>query len=507
MDASGGGSGVWVVVRPIGVGANGQVNGMFRSELRRGASLALLAIGSLAVACAGNAPPRYIEDDAGTPPDAGRRPPRPDGGDVDAGIDPTVCEGGCDAPYICAKGTCILPTCDSGQKRCDGFCVDLNSDPSHCGTCEQVCPATTGAQGVCQQGKCALICNGDHMTCKAPQTCAPDHCCDAGKSWCGEACTDTQRDVKNCGECGLVCTAPSGQVAACVNGGCEQHCLDGRKVCNGVCVDVTSDVNNCGDCDTPCEDANGGKAVCHNSECAIKCTAESTICPDGKECVTGHCCEPGNLWCSASNACADITSDVKNCGKCGGACRAGVNELTECVDSMCINSCDNSSESCGTACVNLSSDPANCGSCGHSCGAGFNCSLSQCIATWSCSISARSGWQQCGTNTIRANDTVELVPNGQWACGTVAANYCDASGHDQSPYITSGEYRYDTNFNYCELMWGVSGKPTRWGYRGTPSKTMTESGTLSMRMDLKDIYLLESGQVGSIRVDVTATRP
>jgi len=41
-------------------------------------------------------------------------------------------------------------TCETGYTRCGNACVDLKSDPQHCGSCARVCPSGVCHNGICQ---------------------------------------------------------------------------------------------------------------------------------------------------------------------------------------------------------------------------------------------------------------------------------------------------------------------------------------------------------------------
>jgi Stigma-specific protein, Stig1 len=120
-------------------------------------------------------------------------------GCVDTQTDPNDCGrcgGVCAAGATCVAGTCVVPpTCNGGpacgtaQACCANGCTDTKTDPQHCGSCTNACPA--GAK--CASGACAVTCNG--------QTCQP------GESCCGIACVDESRDWNNCGGCGHACAA------------------------------------------------------------------------------------------------------------------------------------------------------------------------------------------------------------------------------------------------------------------------------------------------------------
>ncbi len=88
-----------------------------------------------------------------------------------------------------SSGSCPAPTV-----TCAGACVDITSDRSNCGGCNNSC----GASQVCQESTCVnLVC---------PTNATP----------CPGACVFTQADNNNCGQCGVQC--PAG--ATCQGGAC-----------------------------------------------------------------------------------------------------------------------------------------------------------------------------------------------------------------------------------------------------------------------------------------------
>lgn len=107
----------------------------------------------------------------------------------------TECSPPCIGDQLCQDGVCVCP---SGQSLCDGRCVNLNSNPDHCGSCNFACDADQG----CTSGEC---------TCKR------------GESACGGSCVDTQTDHDNCGTCGMVCA--EGEL--CAQGECRPAWPDG----------------------------------------------------------------------------------------------------------------------------------------------------------------------------------------------------------------------------------------------------------------------------------------
>jgi hypothetical protein len=119
--------------------------------------------------------------------------------------------------YVCREGACVCPT------TCGGACVNLKTNPEHCGTCGHACPA--GA--TCSGGACG---------------------CDFGTQQCGETCVDVMADPRNCGSCGHYCAADE----YCRDGGCLTC---SGEMCDGICTDTLQDPRNCGACGEVCAQA------------------------------------------------------------------------------------------------------------------------------------------------------------------------------------------------------------------------------------------------------------
>ncbi len=154
------------------------------------------------------------------------------------------------------------PDCGPGQQCCNGSCVDLSSNPLHCGSCSSLCDISQS----CSLGTCG---------------------CAAAETDCGGVCVDTDSDPTNCGACGGRC----GTGEICSRGSCQ--CPFGTTSCGGVCVDTDSDPQECG--------------ICGN------------VCTNGETCIGGACqCLPGQTPCNS--VCVDTNSDPDNCGACGNVC-------------------------------------------------------------------------------------------------------------------------------------------------------------------------------------------
>ncbi len=119
--------------------------------------------------------------------------------DTSTGTDGTTSEPGelecehiCDdAREVCVAGGCA---CREGFVDCDGTCVDLETDPSHCGECNRGC-------------------GGDPC---GDSDCRPEGC-GAFPNQCGDSCTDVSLDPLHCRECGRACDGDE----FCVDGDCD----------------------------------------------------------------------------------------------------------------------------------------------------------------------------------------------------------------------------------------------------------------------------------------------
>jgi hypothetical protein len=162
-------------------------------------------------------------DDVTAGDDAGDGGASADGSDgADGAADAGDGSGGTDAEggLVCDGG---------GQIVCNGACVDA-SDPSHCGSCTNVCPGPATGTGT-GQAVCTLGADGGGV-CSV-------QCGGTTSEQCGDSCFDPH-DVNHCGSCTTACPGPSnGNGMATCTGTmptCGIACSAGYHVCGGACL-------------------------------------------------------------------------------------------------------------------------------------------------------------------------------------------------------------------------------------------------------------------------------
>jgi len=129
------------------------------------------------------------------------------------------------------------PGCVNDEVVCSDRCVDLRSDPSHCGNCDIACTESK----VCSLGSCKDQCH-------------------PGLHNCGQACVNIHTDPNHCGACQSACETGK----FCALGVCTSACND---ECGMVCTDTGMDAFNCGDCGVRCD----GDQVCADGKCVGVC--------------------------------------------------------------------------------------------------------------------------------------------------------------------------------------------------------------------------------------------
>lgn len=303
----------------------------------------------------------------------------------------------CDSSKVCSHGKCICNS-DAGyfEYRQDNKlnCV-LPSDKLYCGISSN--DNINNEMDECMNHEECVLSNGKYK-CE----------CEKGYTSCGGDCIDLMRDSNYCSSTGKCEDAEncneSGKV--CVAGKCDTSCPSGQALCDGKCVDKDEfHVNDdCTACDEfHCYMGEKGKPfnylycrenLDHQLKNNVLGSGEfcGETCEKAKSCGKNQICDAstyqcacpaGYIECSNENGdyyCADLNSDIENCGKCGNTCVdkfINVKGLTcnngRCGYRECINqdyaigekTCnDNPNVGCM---INLLSDDNNCGSCGTIC--------------------------------------------------------------------------------------------------------------------------------------------
>ncbi len=105
--------------------------------------------------------------------------------------------------------------CDNKEIRCGDRCVDVDSDPDHCGLCGHACE---GGE-VCSQGACLSQCYADYEECRG-------------------GCFDVSVSAVHCGRCGNGCAGDD----ICWEGQCRGLECGERRQWPDAWLDVADDV-------------------------------------------------------------------------------------------------------------------------------------------------------------------------------------------------------------------------------------------------------------------------
>ncbi len=177
--------------------------------------------------------------------------------------------------HVASTATCVNGLCNyaclPGFLDCDnnadnGCESDGTTSASHCGSCENACPAGANASPQCANSTCGLTCDPGWTDC-VPGT---DGC---------ETATDT--DAAHCGDCTTVCPAAGAHAkSVCGSGSCGLLCESGYSDCNndpsdGCEINTGSDPNHCGTCGMACK---GVACVAGSCVCAST-TSSATLVP------------------------------------------------------------------------------------------------------------------------------------------------------------------------------------------------------------------------------------
>jgi hypothetical protein len=230
-----------------------------------------------------------------------------------------TCKNACTAPNpICGGAGVCTDQCPTGKTLCGNSCVDIATDPLHCGVCNR----PVGSHQHCVAG--AAVCDAAWGDCDAQAS----NGCEAPLS----------NDDLHCGTCTMACKPG----AACSAGTC-------------LCAVLTPN-----DCGASCQQC------CDATQCSDGDACTEDTCTSGM-CAHATC----GKFCCAGQGCFDccVTADCKD-------------PLKTCSGHTCIAGCDTGKTPCGGSCVDLKQDIANCGGCGHACLTGRTCGNGECAPPW-----------------------------------------------------------------------------------------------------------------------------
>jgi hypothetical protein len=208
-------------------------------------------------------------------------------------------------------GKKFLSPCAGDETVCNDECVDLKTNPFHCGFCGNLCEGNSShpinKRAVCENGEC-----------KEPVCKDTSADCDGNPADCETAL----QSLKNCGFCGDECPSTiANGVPVCVASKCLAQCNQGFEDCDGDpsngCEATISSPTSCGSCSRICpakpEAPYHQAATCMGSTCGTEC-------------------QPGFADCGgASDTCeTNILTDLNHCGGCNQPC------ASMCVNGVCM---------------------------------------------------------------------------------------------------------------------------------------------------------------------------
>ncbi len=330
----------------------------------------------------------------------------------------------------CATGAIVPPDgSDAGGDGSSAGCPPCSGATPKCDSASKTCVACT-ADGDCADSGPGAKCNLSTHTCK-PQCATDSDCADAS----GKKCDTTQHVCVDCLTTNDTC--PDGSYCAKATNG-DTSCQSGCK------TDMDCTTNNL---DAGVDAADGGSSAvlsCCNHQCADVSSDEKNC---GK-CGTG--CGTTQLCCSSS--CLESQTSTQNCGACGKVCNPAHVTTALCTTGSCaydtcttgFADCDNDkTNGCE---VDTTSDKANCSKCNNPCGVGQQCVNSVCVS--------------CSTNEIAYNGHCYYLDGSGGACDT---NYSRAAETVISAIATQfigKNYKHTVSTNCC--IW-TSDTVENWG--------------------------------------------
>jgi len=294
--------------------------------------------------------------------------------------------------------------CTDDQIKCDGTCIDPNTNMDYCG-------ATASCLGDDKGSRCA-----------ANQTCNAGKCVDKGSVCTVNVCSDGKIQVCANGNLGAAVNCAGG--ASCKSASECGECKDGILECSDTKIKICE--NGVWKENADCKTDN---KICVAGACTEAASCETSLCADGKIQVCG---EDNKLQ---SEKICDGGASCKSVSECG-ECKDGILECNDTKVEICENGiwkedadCKTDNKVCaGGVCIEAAScDKSICAEgkiqvCGEDhklqsekiCDSGFSCkSASEC--------------GECKEDAFACTETgYKLCIGGQWGTETCTDNkVCD----------------------------------------------------------------------------------
>lgn len=327
----------------------------------------------------------------------------------------------------CATGSIVPPDgTDAGGDAPSGGCPPCVGTAPKCDAVSKTCVACI-ADDDCMDAGVGAKCNTSTHTCKAQ--CTTDSDCTGANA---KKCDTTQHVCVECLTTNDTCPAGS----YCLKG------TNGQTSCQSGCkVD--------GDCTATLDAgvADGGSAAtpsCCNHQCA-------DVSSDEKNCgKCGTACTSSELCCNS--ACDESQTSTQNCGACGKVCNPQHVTTAECTAGACgYDTCTTNFGDCDTnktnGCeVDLTSDDANCGKCGTACLGNQKCVSSVCVS--------------CATNEIASGGHCYYLDGSGGACDTGYSRAAETVLSSIATQFVGKNYKHTVSANCC--IW-TSDTFENWG--------------------------------------------
>jgi hypothetical protein len=218
---------------------------------------------------------------------------------------------------------------------------------------------------------------------------------------------DLQTSLQHCGACNAACASdPANGSFSCAAGMCVLGCDPRFGNCdsnddNGCEASLATAVN-CGACGTACPVA---EPFCEVSGASASCVST---------------CSLGTTMCG--DACADLQTDVTNCGTCDNVCPTPANATATCTGGTCAFDCDGGFADCdgdAPGCETMLGTTAACSGCGDVCAAPNT--IPSCISS-ACDYMCMTGFGDCDGSFTNGCETGLTTIANCGGCGTVCSD-------------------------------------------------------------------------------------